>query len=194
MATTTDTHTTMRSTLTPTKAFTVMSALAACNLLLAQSTWAHGTQEHPNRMPMVEHTMVTKEQKPWGIGAARAEARRTIEVRMTDDMRFTPQHIQVREGETVRIVASNRGKMLHEIVLGTPEELLAHAELMKKHPGMEHDEPYMSHVGASQRGEIIWNFNRPGEFEFACLIPGHLEAGMKGTITVLPVANQTNQR
>jgi uncharacterized cupredoxin-like copper-binding protein len=69
-------------------------------------------------------------------------------------------------------------------VIGTPEELKAHAELMKKHPNMEHDEPYMAHVDPGQRGEIVWTFNRPGTFEFACLIPGHFEAGMKGTITV----------
>jgi plastocyanin len=28
------------------------------------------------------------------------------------------------------------------------------------------------------------NFNRPGEFDFACLIAGHYQAGMVGKITV----------
>jgi uncharacterized cupredoxin-like copper-binding protein len=129
---------------------------------------------------------VIREQKPWGIAAAPDEAKRTIDIRMDDKMRFTPAHIAVREGETVRLRIANRGKVLHELVLGTPEELQDHAELMKKHPGMEHDEPYMAHVNAGRRGEITWTFNRPGDFEFACLIPGHYEAGMRGTIRVTP--------
>lgn len=118
--------------------------------------------------------------------AAPAEARRTVTIRMGDDMRFTAAHLNVREGETVRLRIANRGKMLHELVIGTADELVAHAELMKQHPGMEHDEPYMAHVGAGRRGEITWTFNRPGDFEFACLIPGHFEAGMRGTIRVNP--------
>jgi uncharacterized cupredoxin-like copper-binding protein len=131
---------------------------------------------------------VVKEQKPWGIAAEPNEAKRTIEIRMTDNMRFTPSHLDVREGETLRLRAANRGKVLHEIVIGTPEELQAHAEMMKKHPGMEHDEPYMAHVPAGKRGDITWTFNRAGDFEFACLIPGHFDAGMRGTIRVKPRA------
>ena len=127
---------------------------------------------------------VVKEQKPWGIAADAKEARRSIEIRMTDDMRFTPSHIDVREGDIVRLRAVNNGKVMHEIVIGTPEELKAHADLMKKHPDMEHEEPYMAHVSPGQRGDVVWHFNRPGDFEFACLIPGHFEAGMRGTIRV----------
>jgi uncharacterized cupredoxin-like copper-binding protein len=126
------------------------------------------------------------EQKPWGIAGAPARVSRTIEIRMSDDMRFTPDRLTVREGETVRLRAVNRGCVLHEIVIGSPEELAAHPELMKKHPGMEHDEPYMAHVAPGQTGEIVWHFNRPGDFEFACLIPGHFEAGMVGRIRVEP--------
>jgi uncharacterized cupredoxin-like copper-binding protein len=127
---------------------------------------------------------VVKEQKPWGIAADVTEARRSIEIRMTDNMRFTPSHIDLREGDIVRLRAVNRGKVMHEIVIGTREELQAHAELMKKHPDMEHEEPYMAHVSPGRRGDIVWHFNRPGDFEFACLIPGHFEAGMRGTIRV----------
>jgi uncharacterized cupredoxin-like copper-binding protein len=78
----------------------------------------------------------------------------------------------------------NDGKIMHEMVIGTMKELKEHAELMKKFPGMEHDEPYMAHVAPSKRGEIVWQFTRAGEFFYACLIPGHLEAGMIAKITV----------
>ncbi len=101
-------------------------------------------------------------------------------------MRFTPDRIEVRQGETVRLRVRNTGQVMHELVIGTPQELAAHAETMLKHPGMEHDEPYMTHVAPGRTGEIIWTFNRAGEFEFACLIAGHFQAGMKGTITVRP--------
>ena len=101
-------------------------------------------------------------------------------------MRFAPAHIEVREGETVRLRAENQGRVLHEIVLGTPGTLQAHADMMAKHPGMAHDEPHMAHVQPGRRGDLVWHFNRPGRFDFACLIPGHFQAGMIGTITVLP--------
>lgn len=131
---------------------------------------------------------VVKEQKPWGIAGEPRDAKRTVEIHMTDDMKLSPNHLEVREGETLRLRAVNRGKVMHEIVIGTGEELKAHAEMMKKHPGMEHDEPYMAHVPPGRRGDIVWTFNRAGEFEFACLIAGHFEAGMRGTIRVQPKA------
>ncbi len=129
---------------------------------------------------------MAKEQKDWGIAGDTKAVRRTITLRMSDDMRFSPRHIEVQEGDTVRLRAENNGKMLHEMVLGTQAELEQHAQMMQKFPGMEHDAPYMAHVRAGQRGDIVWQFNRPGRVDFACLIPGHYEAGMTGTITVRP--------
>lgn len=111
---------------------------------------------------------------------------RTIAVTMRDTMRFEPSQITVREGDTVRLVVRNAGKVLHELVIGTDKELAEHAEWMRKHPGMEHDEPYMAHVSSGRKGEIVWQFTTPGTFKFACLIPGHFEAGMVGTIRVEP--------
>ena len=154
--------------------------------LCATACLPMAAQAHGDAHAKAATSDVVREQKPWGIAAAPAEATRTIDIRMDDRMRFTTAHITVREGETVRLRIANRGKMLHELVLGTRAELEAHAELMKKHPGMEHDEPYMAHVNAGRRGEITWTFNRPGDFEFACLIPGHYEAGMRGTVRVTP--------
>lgn len=131
---------------------------------------------------------VVKEQKPWGIAAEPREAQRTVEILMTDDMKLSPNHLNVREGETLRLRAVNKGKVMHEIVIGTPAELAEHAEMMKKFPNMEHEEPYMAHVAPGKQGDIVWTFNRPGDFEFACLIAGHFEAGMRGTIRVTPKA------
>lgn len=159
-------------------------AVLAVALALAPAAWSHGDAH--GKKPAAA---VVKEQKPWGI-AGDAKGARTIEIRMTDDMRFAPSRIQVREGETIRFVVRNAGKILHEMVIGTPQELAEHAALMRKFPGMEHDEPYMAHVDAGKRGELVWNFNRPGTFQFACLIPGHFEAGMTGTLIVTPRGKQ----
>ena len=112
------------------------------------------------------------------------KVRRTIEITMLDTMRFIPNEITVKQGEIVRLTVKNVGKVMHELVIGTKQELDTHAEMMKKHPGMEHDEPYMAHVSPGKTADIIWNFNRADQFDFACLLPGHYDAGMVGKITV----------
>ena|SRR5688500_18486337 len=125
------------------------------------------------------------EQTPFGRAADPKKAKRTVRVEMTDQMRFYPAQITIRRGEVVRFVPVNKGQVLHEMVLGTMDELKKHAELMKKHPGMEHDEPHMAHVAPGKQGEMGWQFNKAGEFFYGCLIPGHFEAGMIGKVRVL---------
>jgi len=101
-------------------------------------------------------------------------------------MRFAPAEIRVKRGEVVCFVPANRGKVMHEMVLGRLEDLKEHAELMRKHPHMEHEDAHMAHVAPGETGEIVWQFTRAGEFYYACLIPGHFEAGMIGKVTVAP--------
>ena len=134
--------------------------------------------------PAKKAALVKKEQKEWGIAGDAKAVKRTIMLSMTDTMRFTPDKIDVKQGETVRISLKNDGQLLHEFVIGTQKELDDHAALMLKFPTMEHDEPYMAHVPPGKVGEIIWTFNKPGEFDFACLIAGHYQAGMVGKINV----------
>ncbi|MBL0726498.1 plastocyanin/azurin family copper-binding protein [Piscinibacter sp. HJYY11] len=156
--------------------------LAATVSLVATAALAHGDAAHSAKPRAYDASQV--EDTPFGRQGDPAKATRTIRVDMADTMRFTPAHIRVKRGETVRLVATNKGQVLHEMVLGTPDELKKHAEMMKKHPGMEHDEAHMAHVKPGQRGEIVWQFTQAGEFQFACLIPGHFEAGMVGKVTV----------
>ncbi len=116
-----------------------------------------------------------------GQGAA---VTRTITVDMQDSMRFTPQQITVSKGETVRFALSNSGKLKHEFSLGSEKELVEHYAVMKKYPDMEHDEPGKLTLAPGAKGEVIWTFDKPGVVHFACLHPGHYEAGMKGQIKV----------
>jgi uncharacterized cupredoxin-like copper-binding protein len=153
-------------------------ALAAM-LALSGGAFAHGNDDHSKKPATVK-----KEQKPWGIAGDAKAAKRTIEVVMTDNMRFTPDKIDVKQGETVKFVVKNAGQLKHEMVIGTKKELDEHAALMAKFPDMEHDEPYQVHVAPGKAGEMVWTFNRAGDFDFACLMAGHYQAGMVGKINV----------
>jgi uncharacterized cupredoxin-like copper-binding protein len=136
--------------------------------LLAPAAFAHGDEDHG------------------AIGAPgqAGKVSRTVNVDMTDKMRFAPSSVSVSQGETIRFVVKNSGQLKHEFVLGTAKELKEHYEVMKKFPEMEHSDPNMVTVAPGKTGEVIWQFTKAGRVEFACLQPGHYDAGMKGKVTV----------
>ena len=109
---------------------------------------------------------------------------RAIQVVMSDDMKFTPANIDVKRGETIRFMVRNAGQIKHEMVIGSMEELKQHAELMRRMPGMEHADANMVTLAPGETGELIWQFDKAGTFDFACLQPGHFEAGMMGKVWV----------
>jgi uncharacterized cupredoxin-like copper-binding protein len=111
---------------------------------------------------------------------------RTVRIGMADTMRYSPSELNIRRGETVKFIVRNNGKQDHEMVLGTLKDLKEHAEMMKKHPGMEHDESHMVDLKPGKTGILIWQFTRAGTFHFGCFEPGHFEAGMIGRIVVKP--------
>ena len=119
-------------------------------------------------------------------------AKRTVKVEMLDTMRFNPQSITVKQGETIKFVVKNSGKVKHEMVLGTEKELKEHAEVMKKNPEMEHDDANQITVQPGKSGEIIWQFTKAGKVNFACLQPGHYDAGMAGIVTVNKAKSHTH--
>jgi uncharacterized cupredoxin-like copper-binding protein len=115
------------------------------------------------------------------------EPSRTVKVSMLEDgkrMLFDPPSIEVRLDEQIRFVLFNEGSEYHEFVLATHAENRKHAEFMKKFPKMEHNDPNAKRLSALSSGELLWKFTRRGEFEYACLIPGHFQAGMHGKIVV----------
>jgi len=112
---------------------------------------------------------------------------RTVKVRMLEGsgkMSFEPALIQVRRGEQIRFIVQNDGEEDHEFILATVEDNRKHGELMKKFPEMEHDDPNAKRVLPYASKEVLWKFTKRGEFEFACLIPGHYEKGMFGKVVV----------
>ncbi len=148
-------------------------------LTLSAGAYAHGDNKHNKQSEAVE-----KEQVAWGIAADKSEVSRTVKVTMHDTMRFEPSSFTVKDGEAIRFVIHNKGKLMHEFVLGDDKTLDEHAAMMVKFPNMEHEEPYMAHVAPGKTGEILWKFNRSGNFKFACLIAGHYQAGMIGELAV----------
>lgn len=113
-----------------------------------------------------------------------ANVNRTINIDMTDDMRFSLTDIAVKQGETIRFMVKNSGRIKHEMVIGTPEELKEHYAMMMKMPEMEHAEANMVTVAPGKTGEVVWQFTKAGKVDFSCLQPGHYDAGMKGLVTV----------
>lgn len=117
-----------------------------------------------------------------------ADVDRTIEIVMKEtddgDMLFEPKSLSITVGETIRFHVTNSGELEHEFVLDQHEEMMEHKAMMEKFPEMEHNDPNAIRLAEQKDGDVIWTFTNAGEFEFGCLIPGHYEAGMKGTITV----------
>lgn len=157
---------------------------------------------------------------------------RQVNIEMNDQMRFVPDRVQVQQGETIRFVVRNTGKVRHEWVIGTERELLEHAAQMRQSQGSgrgaageqhthghgsqahshqlpakpsstPHDSPRTqgaqghSHdataaisLGAGEQGTLTWTFNQAQPLLIACFEPGHYEAGMRGSIEVIPSAKR----
>ena len=112
---------------------------------------------------------------------------RIIQIVFREDdgkMLFMPDKLKFKKGEQVRFQLRNNGAIDHEFVVGTVEENLKHMKDMEKNPDMEHDEPSKLSLAPGKQGEIIWQFTKAGTVNFACLMPGHYEAGMKGAVKV----------
>jgi len=152
-------------------------ALGLLLAALATSVFASGTHEggHDKKMKI-------------GEPGEKAKVTQTINITMkeTDDgkMLFTPASIKVRKGQTVRLSIKNVGELDHEFVLDGEDEIMEHKALMEKFPEMEHDDPNAIRLTAGKSGEIVWKFTNGGTFKFACLVPGHYDAGMHGDVTV----------
>lgn len=152
-----------------------VALIALCLALPAAAGPGHsGAHGHPTDLAYGEPGDPKKPARPVNIAMREVDGR----------MEFVPNRIEVRRGEQIRFVLRNNGEIDHELVLATLEENLVHAEEMKKNPDMEHDDPNAKRLAPKKTGEILWRFTKSGTFDFSCLIPGHREAGMSGTVVV----------
>jgi uncharacterized cupredoxin-like copper-binding protein/Cu/Ag efflux protein CusF len=161
------------------KRLIIASALVV-SLVSATGALAHGDEDHGKK----EEQHADGHAAALGMPGDPGKVTRDVVVEMNDAMRFRPDSIRVKRGETIRFIVRNTGKVKHEMVLGTIEELRKHAESMRKFPEMEHADPNQVSVEPGMTGELVWQFTKAGTFDFACLVPGHFEAGMVGKILV----------
>lgn len=163
----------MKGTLLRITQITALAALLGVSTAFAAG--AHG--EHAG------HAMPAAS-APIGTPGDAARVTRSIDIDMTDAMRFTPAQVQIKASETVRFNVRNSGRIRHEMVLGTDADLQAHYAMMMKDPGMRHEEANAISLEGGKSGQIVWKFDRAGTVSFGCLEPGHYTAGMKGAVSV----------
>ncbi len=142
---------------------------------------------HPASTPAHD---ASKASEAFGKAGDAKAVTRTIAIHSTDAMRFDPNSLAIKQGETVRLRITNDGALPHEFVLGTRAEIDEHAKAMRQMPNMTHTDPNAVRIAPGQTAELIWTFSQAGSFLYACLIPGHWEAGMQGTVTVAAPAKR----
>jgi uncharacterized cupredoxin-like copper-binding protein len=144
---------------------------------------AHGTEGHG------EHNVngpYEVEQHPFGIAGHPKKLSRTVLVQLNDDKEFVPAAVRVKEGDTIRLVLQNRGQLKHEWVLGTDTDLRQQVQDRTRSGKALPDEVHRFQVDPGQTEEMVWTFNRPGQFKFTSLAPGRYQSGMVGVVTVEP--------
>jgi uncharacterized cupredoxin-like copper-binding protein len=154
----------------------MLAALAA----LPAAAIAHGEEGHAKP----SNAAISADEHAFGVEGDPKKASRTISVSMDDSMHYSRSEIRVKRGGTVTFVIRNKGKLMHELVLGTEAQLQEHAQMMRKSPAMSHSEPYMAHVKPGTTERMTWKFTKAGTFHYGCLVAGHFEAGMRGRIIV----------
>lgn len=160
----------------------VLSTLPA--LALAAGSHDSGHEMASDTMQGHDMSSMTDSEAPAGYVGDPALVTQTVQIVMLDTMRFTPDVVEVKAGDTVRFLVRNAGKIPHEMVIGSIAEMRAHATAMQKSPGMAHTESNMISLEPGQHGEIVWQFTQAGTVDFTCLIAGHMEAGMVGKVEV----------
>jgi uncharacterized cupredoxin-like copper-binding protein len=153
--------------------------LAATAVAFAPTPMAWADPGHAGH----DHAVVAAYGRP-GDPAKGGRVVRVVMKETGSGMAFAPERIEVRQGEQVQFVLRNGGEFDHELVIGTIEANRRHAEEMASRPDMAHEDPNAKRLGPKTSGVLRWQFTQAGTFEYACLIPGHREAGMVGTVVV----------
>ena len=156
--------------------------LVATLTLSASAVLAH--PDHDFDPKLLKKGPVVPVDKAYGRQANASQATRTINLDLSDKMRFTPAEVTIRQNETIRFLVKNSAKVPQEMVLGTAGELKERAALVKKFPKMSMNQPNQVLVGPGQSGELVWQFPAVGKFSFACGAPACVDAGAMGKIVV----------
>jgi uncharacterized cupredoxin-like copper-binding protein len=111
-----------------------------------------------------------------GFVAGTPSSPRVVGIVATPGLRFLPDTVTVKQGETITFEVTSMGPLTHEFMVGPAADVAADT------PGT----PEIANIGMMATGSVSYTFDGPGPYAFACHLPGHFEAGMSGTITVAP--------
>lgn len=160
--------------------------LVLCAVVLSGAVLASGTHAGGHGDPANPHAGHDMQALTLGVPGQSAAVTRTIRIDGDDMLRFTPNHVEIRQGETVRFIVTNKGQVKHEFALGSKEMLAEHARQMQADPAIAHgDMPNMGMLSLApgETKSLIWRFTRTGEIQFGCNVPGHYPA-MAGALKV----------
>ncbi len=114
-----------------------------------------------------------------GWPADAKQSTRVIKVTTKDSMRYEfSDKLDFKAGEIVTFEVTNQGKIAHEFSVGDSAEQKEHQAMMRKMPGMTHQDGNTVTVEPGETKSLTWKFAADGKVVFACNIPGHFEAGM----------------
>lgn len=163
----------------------VLVAFTTTSIAGGESTHVHkhGAGESvskPMQMPSEEHSGHQHDSEGSAVGqpATESAATKTIAVTTLDTMRFTfSSQPDLKAGDIVKFVITNKGKLPHEFSIGDEKEQQAHRKMMRQMPDMIHQDGNTVTVKSGETKVLTWEF-KSGDVVFACNVPGHFEAGM----------------
>lgn len=145
-----------------------ISTVAAAMLAMASTAGASGTHDGYD----------------FGEPGKAADVTQTVDVTAVDEngeMRFLHAPLNIKQGDVVKFVVTNKGAIDHEFSVGDSPSQRAHALMMEKMPDMQHENDATAiSLAPGETKELIWAFSKPikGSIELACQMPGHYQAGM----------------
>jgi uncharacterized cupredoxin-like copper-binding protein len=170
----------------------VLFALALCLAPASRTALAAAEEANATRLPArnaaIRDKNVVKRralvETNFGREGDPRKVQRVVTIRTSDAMRYFPDQFRVKKGHTVRLLVHNGGRVHHDLLLGTMDDLKMHAALARDAGKTPHEGPTFTRVAPGRTGRIDWHCTKAGEFYYGCLRPGHFDAGMIGTIIV----------
>jgi len=104
-----------------------------------------------------------------------AENPRVIAVDATGSLTFDPNSIALVAGEVVRFEITNTAGFVHNLYIGAPADIDA-----RNTAALQGTADFTTGTET-----LTYTVPASGDLAFACLVPGHLEAGMRGTVALV---------
>jgi uncharacterized cupredoxin-like copper-binding protein len=102
---------------------------------------------------------------------------------------YSPSNLTIAAGETIEIEMTNTGSVEHDFnidKIDLKEKAVSEGSASMAHDTHGQVAPVHLSLASGKRGKIIFTPSKAGEYEIACLVSGHKEAGMVGKLIVTP--------